>query len=180
MTTRLGVLLDLLAIEWLKGWSAPCAQRRSSEGRMDPTVAFDAFSGGKKYMDVDDLSCAAIAVFGTKFRKQDLRAMLAQYSPPSTPGVGLEAFRALVADRRRLLGERDRAFRMFTALDLRGRGYLDLRTFSDACSSVGRPVARRACEIFHDMDRSKTGMVTVADFEAYLSGASDLDGKTSE
>merc|ERR1712194_70811 len=119
---------------------------------------------------------------GTKFKKQDLRSLLAHYALSGALSLELEAFQTLVADRRRLLGERDQTFRMFDALDTSRRGYLDLRGFQEACADSCRPAALRACEIFHDLDRSRAGAVTVADFEAYLAGTDDgaaLRGKAS-
>mmetsp|Transcript_116742 Transcript_116742/g.326575 ORF Transcript_116742/g.326575 Transcript_116742/m.326575 type:complete len:146 (+) Transcript_116742:79-516(+) len=137
---------------------------------MDPGAAFCAFAGKKRCLDLDDLSCAVIAVFGAKFKKEDLRCLMLQFSSNGEE-MGEDAFRRLVEERRRLLGERDRAFRMFTALDAEGRGFLDLASFEEALAGACRPAAARACEIFHDMDHAKAGMVTVADFEAYLAGA---------
>eukprot|EP00931_Biecheleriopsis_adriatica_P108338 TRINITY_DN82647_c0_g1_i1.p2 TRINITY_DN82647_c0_g1~~TRINITY_DN82647_c0_g1_i1.p2 ORF type:complete len:150 (+),score=44.91 TRINITY_DN82647_c0_g1_i1:45-494(+) len=137
---------------------------------MDPRAAFAHFADGKSCLDVDDLSCAVIAVFGFKFKKQDLRDIMLQYTVPNSPGMQLEAFLALVQERRRLFGERDRALRMFNAMDAQDQGFLDLQTFHTVCLETCRPAASRAKEIFHDMDRSKTGAVTFSDFEAYLIG----------
>ncbi|CAJ1361045.1 unnamed protein product [Effrenium voratum] len=136
---------------------------------MDARAAFDQFSDGKHFLDIDDLSCAVIAVFGFKFKKQDLRDLMDQYSEPEV-GVRLEAFLALVEDRRRVFGERDRALRLFTALDKNDQGFLDLKGFQEVCSDTCRPVARRAAELFQEMDRSKAGSVTFSDFEAFLAG----------
>eukprot|EP00929_Paragymnodinium_shiwhaense_P115554 TRINITY_DN84513_c0_g1_i1.p3 TRINITY_DN84513_c0_g1~~TRINITY_DN84513_c0_g1_i1.p3 ORF type:complete len:157 (-),score=39.21 TRINITY_DN84513_c0_g1_i1:55-471(-) len=137
---------------------------------MESAAAFDAFADGKPYLDADDLSCAAIAVFGFKFKKDDLRNLLEEYAAPNAPGVSRAGFEKLVADRRKLLGERDRAYRMFAALDKENRGCLEMETFQQTFAAVCRPAATRADEIFVAMDRSKSGAVTFADFEAYLAG----------
>ncbi|CAE7241700.1 EFCAB11 [Symbiodinium pilosum] len=140
---------------------------------MDPRAAFEKFADGKPCLDIDDLSCAVLAVFGVKFKKQDLRDLMSQYRRQEGQGIVLEAFLALVDERRRVFGERDFALRLFSALDVREHGFLDLRCFHEVCQDVCRPTAARATEIFHDMDRSKSGVVTFSDFEAYLAG----DGK---
>merc|ERR1719183_357640 len=127
---------------------------------MEPAAAFAAFAGGKPCLDLEDLGCALIAVFGFKFKKQDLRSLFAQYAATAESGLPLAAFEALVQERQRLLGERDRAYRMFTALDTSGQGYLDLRAFRDACDAACKPAAQRSNEIFYEMDRSKSGVVT--------------------
>ncbi|CAE7533846.1 EFCAB11 [Symbiodinium natans] len=122
---------------------------------MDPRAAFDKFTDGKPFLDIDDLSCAVWAVFGIKFKKQDLRDLMSQYCKQESQGIGLEAFLALVEERRRIFGERDRALRLFSALDKHDNGFLDLRSFHEVCAETCRPAAARATEIFHDMDRSK-------------------------
>ncbi|CAE8689677.1 unnamed protein product, partial [Polarella glacialis] len=99
----------------------------------------------------------------------DLRDIVSEFAPHA-PGLCLEAFEILVAERRRIFGERDRALRMFSALDAEDRGYLDLRSFRNLCAATCRPAANRSTEIFYDMDRSKSGSVTFSDFEAYLAG----------
>ncbi|CAE7501549.1 EFCAB11 [Symbiodinium sp. CCMP2592] len=137
---------------------------------MDPRAAFEKFSDGKSCLDIDDLSCAAWAVFGTKFKKQDLRDLMIQYCKPEAQGILLEAFLVLVEERRRIYGDRDRALRLFSALDKHDNGFLDLRSFHEVCVETCRPIASRANELFHDMDRSKSGVVTFSDFEAYLAG----------
>lgn len=137
---------------------------------MEPSAAFTTFANGKEYLDLDDLNCALIAVFGFKFKKRHLRGLLAQYAPGG-PGLGLEAFAALAGEQRRALGERDRAFRLFAALDEGGRGYLDLAGFRDICAATCLPAAAQAREIFYEMDKSKSGTVTLSDFESYLAGA---------
>mmetsp|Transcript_121250 Transcript_121250/g.223065 ORF Transcript_121250/g.223065 Transcript_121250/m.223065 type:complete len:139 (-) Transcript_121250:77-493(-) len=137
---------------------------------MEPAAAFAVFSEGKDHLDLEDLSCAMIAIFGFKFKKQDLRVLFSSHASPAVHGVDLQGFQAIVAERRRLLGERDRAYRMFTALDKESQGYLDLRSFHDACASACRPAAARSREIFFEMDRSQSGAVTFTDFESYLAG----------
>mmetsp|Transcript_75914 Transcript_75914/g.176054 ORF Transcript_75914/g.176054 Transcript_75914/m.176054 type:complete len:138 (-) Transcript_75914:74-487(-) len=136
---------------------------------MDPASAFNAFASGKEYLDLDDLSCAVIAVFGFKFKKHHLRGILARYAS-QVPGLTLEAFTAFVSEQRRVLGERERAFRMFAALDEHGRGYLDLAGFKEVCAATCPPAACRAREIFFEMDKSRSGTVTLSDFESYLAG----------
>merc|ERR1719221_2580277 len=137
---------------------------------MEPAAAFAAFAGGKVHLDVDDLSCAIIAIFGRKLKKQHVRALFAQHTPSGVCGVTLTAFEELVAEHRRLFGERDHAYRMFASLDEGDKGYLDLATFQQVCASTCRPAATRATEIFFEMDRSKTGAIIFSDFEAYLAG----------
>eukprot|EP00434_Breviolum_minutum_P037026 symbB.v1.2.032817.t1/scaffold3988.1/size46798/2 len=136
---------------------------------MDPRSAFQHFSDGKSFLDIDDLSCAVLAVFGFKFKKQDLRDLLDQYAG-ETAALSLEAFLQLVEERRRVFGERDRALRLFNALDVKEQGFLDLHSFHEMCLDTCRPAAKRAAEIFQDMDRSKSGAVTFSDFENYLAG----------
>eukprot|EP00435_Cladocopium_sp_Y103_P050186 s146_g15.t1 len=147
---------------------------------MDPRAAFQHFSDGKPVLDIDDLSCAVIAVFGFKFKKQDLRDLMEQYATRSEAGescfLPLQAFLQLVDDRRRVLGERDRALRLFSALDVKDQGFLDLKSFHQLCLETCRPSAQRAAEIFQDMDRSKSGAVTFSDFESYLAGEGDAEG----
>ena len=50
---------------------------------------------------------------------------------------------------------------MFVALDKAGHGYLDLRSFREACDSACKPAAGRADEMFFEMDRSKTGVLYI-------------------
>eukprot|EP00928_Gymnodinium_smaydae_P057030 TRINITY_DN4029_c1_g1_i1.p2 TRINITY_DN4029_c1_g1~~TRINITY_DN4029_c1_g1_i1.p2 ORF type:complete len:146 (+),score=40.69 TRINITY_DN4029_c1_g1_i1:206-643(+) len=137
---------------------------------MQARDAFEACCDGKQYLDLDDLGCAVIAVFGFKFKKADLRLLYAEHAGPGDRGVSPEGFARLVADRQRLFGERDRVYRMFAALDRDGCGYLDLPTFRAALAEACRPAAARADEIFADMDTSRCGAVTLADFEEYLCG----------
>uniref|UniRef100_A0A7S0A863 EF-hand domain-containing protein n=1 Tax=Pyrodinium bahamense TaxID=73915 RepID=A0A7S0A863_9DINO len=136
---------------------------------MEPAAAFVAFANGKEHLNLDDLSCALIAVFGFKLKKRHLRGLLARHAP-GAPGLGLAAFLALVGEQRRELGARDRAFRLFAALDTSSRGFLDLAGFRDVCATTCAPAAARAGEIFFEMDKSKSGTVTLTDFEAYLAG----------
>mmetsp|Transcript_5732 Transcript_5732/g.7650 ORF Transcript_5732/g.7650 Transcript_5732/m.7650 type:complete len:147 (+) Transcript_5732:106-546(+) len=137
---------------------------------MDPSVAFAAFANGKDHLDLDDLKCATIAVLGIKMRKADLRVLLQDYTPPGAPGVTARAFEMLCVEQRRQQSPHDRIARLFDALDTEGRGYLDFKSFSENCSRVTSVAAVRAREIFYEMDQSKAGIVTLADFEAYLAG----------
>ncbi|CAK9037150.1 unnamed protein product [Durusdinium trenchii] len=135
---------------------------------MDPRAAFRHFAGDGGRLDLDSLSCAVIAVFGFKFKKQDLRDLMEQYASES--GLKMEAFLALVEDRRRVFGERDRALRLFSALDVKDQGFLDVKSFHELCLETCRPLGAQSTELFRDMDRSKSGSVTFSDFEAYLAG----------
>merc|ERR1719221_354905 len=111
---------------------------------MEPAAAFAAFAGGKVHLDVDDLSCAIIAIFGRKLKKQHVRALFAQHTPSGVCGVTLTAFEELIAEHRRLFGERDQAYRMFASLDEGDRGYLELGSFRSTLASTCKPAAARA------------------------------------
>eukprot|EP00913_Durusdinium_trenchii_P031730 g29715.t1 len=84
---------------------------------------------------------------------QDLRDLMEQYASES--GLKMEAFLALVEDRRRVFGERDRALRLFSALDVKDQGFLDVKSFHELCLETCRPLGAQSTELFRDMDRSK-------------------------
>lgn len=137
---------------------------------MEPAEAFNVFAEGKTWLDLDDVVCAMIAVFGIKFKKRDVRTWFEEFVPTGASGMSATDFTKLVAARRRFLTEHDHARRLFAALDPCGRGYLELPSFREACACVCRPAASHARDIFYEMDRDKAGVVTFADFQAYLAG----------
>eukprot|EP00927_Polykrikos_kofoidii_P002703 TRINITY_DN11081_c0_g1_i1.p1 TRINITY_DN11081_c0_g1~~TRINITY_DN11081_c0_g1_i1.p1 ORF type:complete len:141 (+),score=28.97 TRINITY_DN11081_c0_g1_i1:181-603(+) len=136
---------------------------------MDPVVAFATFSDGKHYLNIDDLSCAMISVFGMKMKKAELRDLIAEHVPVRAAGLSQEGFLAVVEERRKLLGEQEQARSMFVALDGDGDGKLDLGSFEVAVAEACRPAGTTLAQmLFRDMDRSRCGIVSFADFEAYL------------
>ena len=53
---------------------------------MEPRAAFQHFADGAS-LELEDLSCAMIAVFGFKFKKQDLRDLMEHYAQEGPEGL---------------------------------------------------------------------------------------------
>ena len=90
-----------------------------------------------------------------------------------------EAFVDRVSDRCKYQSDCDPAWAQFDAIDAKGRGYITLDEFCDACSThapnVSREVARHA---FKSVDGDGDGRVTFRDFRA-LTAASPAYGNAS-
>ncbi|XP_062947855.1 EF-hand calcium-binding domain-containing protein 11 [Cynocephalus volans] len=119
----------------------------------------------KGYLSREDFKVAVVMLFGYKPSKIEADSVMSSVNPNSS-GVSLEQFLDIVRKKKEAQLYRNEIRHIFTAFDIRYRGFLTLEDFKKAFRQVAPKLPERTVlEVFREVDQDSDGHVSFRDFE---------------
>ncbi|XP_058254235.1 EF-hand calcium-binding domain-containing protein 11 isoform X1 [Hemibagrus wyckioides] len=120
----------------------------------------------KGYLSREDLKVAVVMLFGYKPSKSETSMMMEAGAEPNCPGVPLEHFVSLMRRKLPAGDPYEKTRQIFSAFDLRCRGFLKLEDFRSVFARVAPRLSERTVlEAFRHVDHDSDGHVSFKDFE---------------
>ncbi|XP_062037216.1 EF-hand calcium-binding domain-containing protein 11 isoform X2 [Lepus europaeus] len=127
----------------------------------------------KGYLSREDFKVAVVMLFGYKPSKIEADSVMSSISP-GTSGVLLEEFVKIVRKKKEAQLYQNERRHIFTAFDVRYRGFLTLEDFQKAFRQVApRLPGRTVLEVFREVDQDSDGHVSFRDFEYAMKHGQD-------
>ncbi|XP_004584403.2 EF-hand calcium-binding domain-containing protein 11 isoform X1 [Ochotona princeps] len=119
----------------------------------------------KGYLSREDFKVAVVMLFGYKPCKVEVDSVMSSVNP-NTSGILLEEFLKIIKKKKEAQLYQNERRHIFTAFDVRYRGFLTFEDFKRAFQEVApRLPERTVLEVFREVDQDSDGHVSFRDFE---------------